>query len=97
LRSIIQWSRRSFAASGVNDLAPIGDTSLNIALKLTKIATLSPLRLPIVQKQLTIAYGAAELPALVWDSKMFYDARKAAGRARRTRRHSGRRPFHHPG
>jgi arylformamidase len=32
-----------------------------------------------VQKQLTIACGAAELPALVWDSKKFYDARKAAG------------------
>jgi hypothetical protein len=44
-------------------------------------ATHSPLRLPIVQKQLTIAYGAAELPALVWDSKKFYDARKAAGAA----------------
>jgi hypothetical protein len=44
-----------------------------------KIATLSPLRLAIVQKQLTIAYAAAELPALVRDSKKFYDARKAAG------------------
>lgn len=44
-----------------------------------KIAALSPLRLTIVQKQLTIAYGTAELPALVWDSKKFYDARKAAG------------------
>jgi arylformamidase len=69
------------AVSGVYDLAPIRDTSLNIALKLTdeEIATLSPLRLPIVQKHLTIAYGSAELPALVWDSKKLYDARRAAG------------------
>jgi arylformamidase len=69
------------AVSGVYDLAPIRDTSLNIALKLTdqEIARLSPLRLPVVQKRLTIAYGSAELPALVWDSKKFYDTRKAAG------------------
>jgi arylformamidase len=67
--------------SGVFDLAPIRDTWLNIALKLTdeEIATLSPLRLPMVQKRLAIAYGSAELPALVWDSKKFYDTRKAAG------------------
>jgi arylformamidase len=65
--------------SGVYDLAPIRDTSLNIALKLTdeEIATLSPLRVPIVQKRLAIVYGSAELPALVWDSKKFHDARKA--------------------
>jgi arylformamidase len=69
------------AVSGVYDLAPIRDTWLNIALKLTdeEIATLSPLRLPVVQKHLTIAYGSAELPALVWDSKKLYDARRAAG------------------
>jgi acetyl esterase/lipase len=69
------------AVSGVYDLAPIRDTSLNIALKMTdeEIAKLSPLRLPILQKLLAIAYGAAELPALVWDSKRFHDARRAAG------------------
>jgi arylformamidase len=69
------------AVSGVYDLAPIRDTSLNIALKLTdeEIARLSPLRLPVVQKRLTIAYGSAELPALAWDSKKFHDTRKAAG------------------
>ena len=68
------------AISGVYDLAPIRDTSLNIALKLTdkEIAELSPLKLPIVQKPLAIVYGAAELPALVLDSQYFYDARKAA-------------------
>ncbi len=68
------------AVSGVYDLAPIRDTSLNIALKMTdeEIATLSPLRLPMVHKRLAIAYGSSELPALVWDSKRFYDARRAA-------------------
>jgi len=66
--------------SVVYDLAPIRDTSLNIALKMTdeEIAKLSPLRLPIVQKLLAIGYGAAELPALVWDSKRFHEARRAA-------------------
>jgi len=69
------------AVSGVYDLAPIRDTSLNIVLKLTddEIARLSPLRLPVVQKHLAIAYGSAELPALVWDSKKFHNTRKAAG------------------
>jgi acetyl esterase/lipase len=68
------------AVSGVYDLAPIRDTSLNIALKMTdeEVAELSPLRLPIVRKRLAIAYGAAELPALVWDSKRFHEARSAA-------------------
>jgi arylformamidase len=69
------------AISGVYDLAPIRDTALNVALKLTdqEVAELSPLRLPIVHKPLAIAYGSAELPALVWDSRNFYAARKAAG------------------
>ena len=55
------------AISGVYDLAPIRDTALNVALKLTdqEVAELSPLRLPIVHKPLAIAYGSAELPALV--------------------------------
>jgi acetyl esterase/lipase len=68
------------AVSGVYDLAPIRDTSLNIPLKMTdeEIATLSPLRRPIVRKRLAIACGEAELPALVWDSKLFHEARKAA-------------------
>jgi hypothetical protein len=69
------------AISGVYDLAPIRDTWLNAALRLTdqEIATLSPLRLPVVQKPLAIAYGSAELPALVWDSRNFHETRDAAG------------------
>ena len=69
------------AISGVYDLAPIRDTGLNNALKLTdqEIARLSPLRLPAIHKRLDIAYGTAELPALVYDSMQFHEARMAAG------------------
>ena len=69
------------ALSGVYDLAPIRDTGLNTALKLTdeEIATLSPLRLPVTPKRLDIAYGSNELPALVCDSIDFHDKRAAAG------------------
>ena len=69
------------AISGVYDLAPIRDTGLNNALKLTdlEIARLSPLRLPTVHKRLDIAYGTAELPALVFDSIKMHEMRAAAG------------------
>ena len=69
------------AISGVYDLAPIRDTGLNTALKLTdqEVAQLSPLRLPAVHKRLDIAYGTAELPALVFDSIQLHEARVAAG------------------
>lgn len=68
------------ALSGVYDLAPIRDTGLNNALKLTdeEIAGLSPLRLPVTNKRLDIAYGSNELPALVRDSIDFHDKRMAA-------------------
>ncbi len=68
------------AISGVYDLAPIRDTGLNNALKLTdrEVAALSPLRRPAVQKRLDIAYGTAELPALVFDSVQLHKARTAA-------------------
>jgi len=67
--------------SGVYELAPIRDTALNTALRLTdeEVQLLSPLRLAVVQKPLTIAYGSAELPALVWDAKHLDAARKALG------------------
>jgi acetyl esterase/lipase len=69
------------AISGVYDLAPIRDTGLNNALKLTEqeITALSPLRLPAVSKRLDIAYGTAELPALVFDAINFHEVRFAAG------------------
>jgi acetyl esterase/lipase len=68
------------ALSGVYDLAPIRDTGLNNALRLTdeEITGLSPLRLPVTQKRLDIAYGSNELPALVMDSINFHEKRAAA-------------------
>ncbi|MGY8631020.1 alpha/beta hydrolase [Bradyrhizobium sp. 14AA] len=68
------------AISGVYDLAPIRDTGLNNALKLTdeEIAALSPLRLSVTRKRLDIAYGGNELPALVCDSIDLHEKRAAA-------------------
>lgn len=68
------------AISGVYDLAPIRDTYLNDKLNLTddEIATLSPLRLPVTDKPLAIAYGTRELPALVRDGRNLHALRSAA-------------------
>jgi len=62
------------AISGLFELEPIRDTYLNERLRLTdeEIATLSPLRLPGVGKPLAIAYGTAELPALVRNSREYH-------------------------
>ncbi len=67
--------------SGVFDLGPIRDTGLNKALQLTddEIEELSPLRLPVIDKRLDLAYGANELPALVLDSMNLHAQRQAAG------------------
>ena len=67
------------AISGVFELGPIRDTYLDEKLRLTdsEIETLSPLRLPMVKKPLSIAYGTAELPPLVADSRHLH-ARRAA-------------------
>ncbi|TMJ21452.1 MAG: alpha/beta hydrolase, partial [Alphaproteobacteria bacterium] len=67
------------AISGVFELGPIRDTYLNEKLKLSddEIAELSPLRLPMVDKPFAIAYGTAELPPLVADSRALH-ARRAA-------------------
>jgi len=72
--------RAGLAISGLFELGPIRDTGLNVRLRLTdqEIATLSPLRLPVIRKPLVIAYGTAELPSLVSDSKEFHAARAAA-------------------
>jgi arylformamidase len=73
--------KAGLAISGVYELGPIRDTKLNEALKLTQeeVETLSPLRLPVVMKPLAIAYGSAELPALVEDARLFHARRAAAG------------------
>jgi acetyl esterase/lipase len=68
------------AISGIFELAPIRDTNLNAALKLTEeeIAELSPMRRPVVQKPLAIAYGSAEQPELCRQSRDFHALRSAA-------------------
>jgi acetyl esterase/lipase len=68
------------AISGVFELGPIRDTYLNEKLRLTdaEIAELSPLRLPVVPKRLSIAYGTQELPPLVGDSRALHAMRAAA-------------------
>ncbi len=68
------------AISGVYDLAPIRETYLDAKLALTdaEIETLSPLRLPVCPKPLCIAYGTAELPALIHDARNLHALRAAA-------------------
>src|SRR6476659_9321525 len=70
--------KAGLAISGVFELGPIRDTYLNEKLRLTdeEIVTLSPMRLPPVNKKLAIAYGTAELPPLVADSRDLH-ARRA--------------------
>jgi acetyl esterase/lipase len=70
------------AISGVFELGPIRDIFLNDKLRLTdeEVMTLSPLRLPVVMKPMGIAYGTAELAALVDDSRALH-ARRANAHA----------------
>ncbi|WP_271200943.1 alpha/beta hydrolase [Methylopila turkensis] len=75
--------RAGLAISGVYALGPIRDTFLNAALNLTdrEVETLSPLSLPVVNKPLAIAYGTAEVPALVRDAQALHAKRTAEGAA----------------
>ncbi len=59
------------AVSGIYELGPLRDTSLNDALRLSdeEVASLSPLRLPPGPKPLALAYGTAELPPFVHDAR----------------------------
>jgi arylformamidase len=61
--------------SGVFDLAPLRDSPhVNDKVKLTEveIQTLSPMRLPGVNKPLSISYGTSELPAMIGSSRDFH-------------------------
>jgi arylformamidase len=61
--------------SGVFDLAPLRDSPhVNDKVKLTEveIQTLSPMRLPGVNKPLSITYGTSELPAMIGSSRDFH-------------------------
>lgn len=68
------------AIAGVYELSPIRDTYLNAKLSLTdqQIENLSPLRLPVVNKPLSIAYGSAELPTLIEEARGFHQHRANA-------------------
>jgi acetyl esterase/lipase len=68
------------AISGIFELAPVRDTYLDAALKLTEaeLAALSPQRLPVVPKPCAVVYGSAELPELVRQSRDFHALRAAA-------------------
>jgi len=68
------------AISGVFELGPLRDTYLNDKLRLTdaEIVSLSPMRLQPVDKPLALAYGTAELPPLMSDSRDLHALRSAA-------------------
>ena len=70
--------KAGLAISGVFELGPLSDTYLNEKLRLTdaEVVALSPLRRAMVDKPLAIAYGTAELPPLVADSRALH-ARRA--------------------
>jgi acetyl esterase/lipase len=72
--------KAGLAISGVFELGPLRDTYLNEKLRLTEqeIVLLSPMRLPPVDKPLLLAYGTAELPPLVADSRDLHALRSAA-------------------
>lgn len=70
----------TIAISGVFDVAPIRDTYLNDAVRLSDadIAACSPLR-KLAKKRVAVVWGAAELPGLVWQSETYVAARAKAG------------------
>jgi acetyl esterase/lipase len=72
--------RAGAGISGVYELGPLCDTGLNAALNLTaaEVAHFSPLRLPPTRIPFIVAYGGAELPALIYDSRRLHALRSAA-------------------
>jgi acetyl esterase/lipase len=69
------------AISGLFELGPLRDVPhVNDQARLTdtEVASLSPMRQPGVEKPLALAYGTAELPALVAASRDFHARRAAA-------------------
>ena len=69
------------AISGVFDLAALRDSPhVNDKVQLTEVevATLSPMRLPSVNKPLSIAYGTGELPAMIASSRDYHAYRARA-------------------
>lgn len=83
------------AISGVFDLAPIRGTGPNERLRLTAADAdaLSPLWLPPPPKPLVIAYGTAEPPAFIADSRALHRAREDSGAPSRLLALDGRDHF----
>lgn len=71
--------RAGLGISGIYELAPLRDTSINDKLKLSdeEVATLSPLRSGAVEKPFALAYGTAELSMLVENTRVFHAFRSA--------------------
>lgn len=70
----------ALAISGIHELGPIRDTVLDEKLRLTEaeVCDLSPIRRPVVQKPLAVAYGGLELPELRRQSRVFHRIRAEA-------------------
>src|SRR5262245_49555089 len=69
------------AISGVFELAPLRDSphvNDKVRLSEAEIEALSPIRLPVVNKPLSIAYGTRELSAMIAASRDFHKCRAAA-------------------
>jgi acetyl esterase/lipase len=69
------------AISGVFELAPLRDSphvNDRVRLSEVEIETLSPMRLPGIDKPLAVAYGTGELPAMIASSRDFH-AHRAQG------------------
>jgi acetyl esterase/lipase len=74
-------AKAGLAISGIFDLGRLRETYINDRLRLSEgdAARYSPMRLPVVDKPLIVAYGGAELPALVAESRNFHAYRMAHG------------------
>ena len=69
--------------SGVFDLAHLRDSPhVNDKVKLTEteVEELSPMRLPMAEKPLTISHGSSELPAMIATSREYHRRRMEAHR-----------------
>ena len=68
------------AISGIFELGPVRDTYLNEKARITEaeMDMLSPLRHAVCPKALSLAYGSAELPPLVSDSRELHRKRSSA-------------------
>ena len=67
--------------SGIYDLERVSETYVNDKLRLSgdDVVRLSPMRLSVTPKRFDIAFGTAELPALVEESRNFRAYRADAG------------------